>query len=324
MPQALPNAAYLAWLEPDPIAKCIMVKAMGLSTKQTARLLPVVSAPTLTTAAMPITLQKMQGDQTSAIRSNATIGEAPQTTPTPTNQPGRPARPELVDPLSLSSRSVHTPEGLAALIHAVAHIEFNAINLALDAILRFTDMPQTFYSDWLKVAQEEAIHFTLLTQHLQSLGFKYGDFAAHDGLWEMACRTADDVLARMALVPRTLEARGLDACPAVRHKLSSAGDPVGAAIIDRILQDEIGHVAIGNHWYRWLCTLRNLDPIQTYRTLSKTHRAPKLKAPFNIEARRAAGFVQQELDDLQSNSLHNAVMSDVNTNRARAAQDKHT
>ena len=260
------NAAYLAWLEPDPIVKCEMVKAL--------------SADAVSTTVQPSAEMLI-----------------------PPNQPGRPVRPKLVDPLSLSSRRVHTAEGLAALIHAVAHIEFNAINLGLDAIWRFTDMPDTFYLDWLKVSQEEAIHFTLLTQHLQSLGFTYGDFAAHDGLWEMAFRTADDVLARMALVPRTLEARGLDACPAVRHKLLSAGDPRGAAIIDRILQDEIGHVAIGNHWYRWLCDGRKLDPILTYRSLSKTYRAPKLKAPFNIEARLAAGFEQQELDDLYDKVL---------------------
>jgi uncharacterized ferritin-like protein (DUF455 family) len=274
------NAAYLAWLEPDPTVKCEMVKVLCVEA-------------VATTVQPPAQVFTLAGS--TALTQRSSLSDS---TFIPPNQPGRPDRPELVDPLSLNSRRVHTPEGLAALIHAVAHIEFNAINLGLDAIWRFADMPDTFYFDWLKVSQEEAIHFTLLTQHLQSLGFTYGDFAAHDRLWEMASRTADDVLARMALVPRTLEARGLDACPAVRHKLLSAGDPTGAAIIDRILQDEIGHVAIGNYWYRWLCEGRKLDPIQTYRTLSKSYRAPKLKAPFNIEARRAAGFNQQELDDL--------------------------
>jgi uncharacterized ferritin-like protein (DUF455 family) len=190
---------------------------------------------------------------------------------------------------------VHTLEGRAVLIHALAHIEFNAINLALDVLWRFANMPDQFYYDWLRVAQEECEHFGLLNQHLQTLGFQYGDFSGHDGLWEMAERTQDDVLARLALVPRTLEARGLDASPAVRHKLASGGDRAGAAIIDIILRDEIGHVAIGNHWYRWLCTERGLDPINTYAELATTYRAPKLKGPFNVEARLAAGFDAAEI-----------------------------
>ena len=212
----------------------------------------------------------------------------------PTGIPGRPPI-KLVPPAQLGLRSVHTLEGRAVLIHALAHIEFNAINLALDVIWRFANMPDKFYYDWLQVAQEECEHFGLINQHLQTLGFQYGDFSGHDGLWEMAERTQDDVLARLALVPRTLEARGLDASPAVRHKLASGGDPAGAAIIDIILRDEIGHVAIGNHWYRWLCTERGLDPIKTYTELAATYRAPKLKGPFNIEARLAAGFDPAEI-----------------------------
>ena len=212
----------------------------------------------------------------------------------PTGIPGRPAI-KLVPPAQLGLRSVHTLEGRAVLIHALAHIEFNAINLALDVLWRFANMPDKFYYDWLRVAQEECEHFGLLNQHLQTLGFQYGDFSGHDGLWEMAERTQDDVLARLALVPRTLEARGLDASPAVRHKLASGGDRAGAAIIDIILRDEIGHVAIGNHWYRWLCTERGLDPINTYAELAATYRAPKLKGPFNVEARLAAGFDAAEI-----------------------------
>jgi uncharacterized ferritin-like protein (DUF455 family) len=208
--------------------------------------------------------------------------------------PGRPAI-KLVPPAQLGLRSVHTLEGRAILIHALAHIEFNAINLALDVIWRFANMPDKFYYDWLRVAQEECEHFGLLNQHLQTLGHQYGDFLGHDGLWEMAERTQDDVLARLALVPRTLEARGLDASPAVRHKLASGGDPAGAAIIDIILRDEIGHVGIGNYWYRWLCAQRGLDPLTTYEVLAKTYRAPKLKGPFNIEARLAAGFDAEEI-----------------------------
>lgn len=205
---------------------------------------------------------------------------------------------QLVPPSALRQRSVHTLEGRAALIHALAHIEFNAINLALDAVWRFAGMPEDYYRQWATVAQEEAMHFGLLNAHLQTLGYQYGDFPGHDGLWEMAERTAEDVLARLALVPRTLEARGLDASPAVRHKLASGGDPVAAAIIDIILRDEIGHVAIGNYWYRWLCTERGLDPVKTFTRLALAYHAPVLKGPFNLEARRAAGFQEEELAEL--------------------------
>jgi len=208
--------------------------------------------------------------------------------------PGRPVL-QWVGPSGLRQRSVHTLEGRAALIHALAHIEFNAINLALDVVWRFANMPEAFYRDWLSVAREESYHFDLLNQHLQSLGFKYGDFPAHDGLWEMAERTQEDVLARMALVPRTLEARGLDASPQVRHKLASGGDPKAAAMIDIILRDEIGHVAIGNHWYRWLCTQRDLNPVEAFGVLAQQYQAPVLKGPFNLAARRAAGFEEDEL-----------------------------
>jgi uncharacterized ferritin-like protein (DUF455 family) len=213
---------------------------------------------------------------------------------TPVGIPGRPTV-EVVPPAQLGLRSVHTQEGRAILIHALAHIEFNAINLALDVIWRFAKMPAQFYYDWLRVAQEECEHFRLLEEHLKTLGYQYGDFSGHDGLWEMAERTEGDALARLALVPRTLEARGLDASPAVRHKLASGGDPAGAAIIDIILRDEIGHVGIGNYWYRWLCAQRGLDPLTTYDVLAKTYRAPKLKGPFNIEARLAAGFDAEEI-----------------------------
>ena len=209
--------------------------------------------------------------------------------------PGRPALPQLVPPAAVTHRSMHTAQGRAALIHALAHIEFNAINLALDAIWRFGQLPSDYYVDWLKVAAEEAYHFTLLTEHLQSLGYRYGDFPAHNGLWDMAEKTSNDVLARMALVPRTLEARGLDASPALRNKLAQAGDAPAAAILDIILRDEIGHVAIGNRWYAHLCQQRNLDPVATYRHLAQEHRAPALRGPFNIDARRQAGFSEEEL-----------------------------
>ena len=217
--------------------------------------------------------------------------------------PGRPALPDLVPPQKVERRrSLQTEAGRAAMIHALCHIEFNAINLALDAVWRFPGMPPGFYRDWLRVADEEALHFTLLADHLATLGFAYGDFPAHNSLWEMADKTAGDVLARMALVPRTLEARGLDASPPVRAKLASAGDHAAAAIIDIILRDEVGHVAIGNHWYRWLCAQRGFDPVATYATLAGQYRAPKLRGPFNLDARRAAGFDEDELAWLEASA----------------------
>ena len=214
--------------------------------------------------------------------------------------PGRPERPELVPPLGVKRRAMNTVEGRAVLIHALTHIEFNAINLALDAIWRFAGMPEQYYVDWLQVAQEEAYHFTLLSAHLNTLGFQYGDFPAHNSLWEMVERTQVDVLARMALVPRTMEARGLDATPAIRAKLAQAGDKGAAAILDIILRDEIGHVAIGNHWFAQLCKERKLEPIACYADLALQYRAPKMRGPFNLDARRAAGFSEVELQVLQS------------------------
>ncbi|HYN55323.1 MAG TPA: ferritin-like domain-containing protein [Methylotenera sp.] len=209
--------------------------------------------------------------------------------------PGCPEKPVLVSPLNVKKRNMRTVEGRAALVHALAHIEFNAINLALDAIWRFNEMPESYYLDWLKVAKEEAYHFSLLNLHLASLGFQYGDFTGHNSLWEMVDRTKGDVLARMALVPRTMEARGLDANPALRNKLAQAGDVKAAAIMDIILADEIGHVAIGNYWFNYLCEKDNLEPLTTFAQLCDTYSAPKLRGPFNLEARRKAGFSEAEL-----------------------------
>jgi uncharacterized ferritin-like protein (DUF455 family) len=213
----------------------------------------------------------------------------------PANIPGRPVAPKLVSPIEVGKRSMRTPEGRAALIHALAHIEFNAINLALDAIWRFADMPQQYYADWLKVAAEEAYHFNLLDGYLRNMGYQYGDFSAHNSLWEMAERTQCDVLARIALVPRTMEARGLDASPPLRNKFLQIGDTDAADILEIILRDEIGHVAIGNHWFNWLCTQRGLEPIATYESLAKQYSAPAMRKPLNMEARRKAGFTEQEL-----------------------------
>jgi uncharacterized ferritin-like protein (DUF455 family) len=216
--------------------------------------------------------------------------------------PGRPPRPRLVPADQVPRRSPFTLEGRAALLHAIAHIEFNAINLALDAVWRFPGMPEAFYRDWLRVAGEEALHFTLLREHLRSLQHDYGDFDAHDGLWRMTDSTKDDIVARMALVPRTLEARGLDATPPIQAKLAKAGDRRAVEILDVILRDEVGHVAIGNHWYAWLCERQGLDPVQHYRELVVRHAAPRLRPPFNRSARLAAGFSEAELAYLEDAS----------------------
>jgi len=212
--------------------------------------------------------------------------------------PGRPPRPHLVEPARVPRRSPFTVEGRSALLHAVAHIEFNAIDLALDATWRFGALPQAYYLDWLRVAAEEAHHFSLLQAHLGTLGHAYGDFPAHDGLWTMARRTAGDLVARMALVPRTLEARGLDATPPMQARLARAGDHEAVRILDIILRDEVGHVAIGNRWYRWLCERSGLDPESHYEVLARRHGAPRLKGPFNLDARERAGFTAAELDRL--------------------------
>lgn len=213
--------------------------------------------------------------------------------------PGRPARPELMPAQQMPRRNPRDPKGHAALLHSIAHIEFNAINLALDAVWRFADLPEDFYRDWIRVAAEEAEHFGLLRDHLQSQGCAYGDFPAHNGLWDMAEKTADDLLARMALVPRTLEARGLDVNPSIRSKLAAAGDLRGAEILDRILADEIGHVAIGNRWYHWACARAGQTPLTAYDTLAAQYGAPRIKPPFNREARLQAGFSPAELDWLE-------------------------
>jgi uncharacterized ferritin-like protein (DUF455 family) len=258
--------------------------------------------PTLRQHALELLL--VRDPDAKAARTRALSIDAPAGSelllPEPPALPGRPEAPLLVEPSALKPRSVHSREGRAALIHALAHIELNAIHLALDATWRFAGLPDAFYIDWVCVAREEALHFELLRDHLASLGHRYGDFPAHNGLWEMAHKTRHDVLARVALVPRTLEARGLDASPPIRAKLAAAGDARGAAILDVILRDEIGHVAIGNRWYRWLCEARGLDPASACAALAAEHGAPRLRGPFNVAARRAAGFDEAELAQLQA------------------------
>jgi uncharacterized ferritin-like protein (DUF455 family) len=215
--------------------------------------------------------------------------------------PGRLEHPVLVPAISMPRRSPFPTEGRAALIHSICHIEYNAINLALDAAWRFDGMPEAYYRDWLRVADEEALHFTLLQDHLREMGWEYGEFTAHDGLWSMCDKTKDDIVARMALVPRTLEARGLDATPLVQVKLKRVNTPDAlraVEILDIILRDEVGHVAIGNHWYRWLCERDGLDPVAHYRKLYQQYEAPRLRPPYNMEARARAGFTDEELSEL--------------------------
>ncbi|MDX8408397.1 MAG: ferritin-like domain-containing protein [Mariprofundaceae bacterium] len=214
----------------------------------------------------------------------------------PVSGPGRPARPELVQGSRVPRRSFSSHEGRAVLMHAIAHIEFNAINLALDAICRFAGMPEAYYTDWLQVAEEEACHFELVRAHLRHLGKDYGDFPAHAGLWDMCEKTADDVLDRMALVPRVLEARGLDVTPGIQRKLAHAGDANAVGILDVILRDEVGHVAIGLRWFKHLCQQRHLDPEVTFLALLEKHYPKGLFGPFNLDARKQAGFSARELE----------------------------
>lgn len=211
---------------------------------------------------------------------------------------GRPAKPELVAPKEVPFRKPSTPEGRARLLHAIVHIEFSAINLALDHAARFHGMPEAYYTDWIGVAVEEAYHFRILRDRLLALGHDYGDFPAHAGLWDMAEKTAGDVLARMALVPRLLEARGLDATPPIQKRLIENGDIESAKILDIILHDEISHVGLGDQWFRRLCAERGLEPESTYRQLLIDYQAPRPTAPLNQSARLAAGFTASELAGL--------------------------
>jgi uncharacterized ferritin-like protein (DUF455 family) len=213
----------------------------------------------------------------------------------PIGQPGRPARPELVDASRVRRRRLGSAAGRAALVHAIAHIEFNAINLALDAAYRFRDMPSQYYRDWVSVAVDEARHFGLLQNRLHDLGHDYGDFSAHNGLWEMAEKTADSCMVRMALVPRVLEARGLDVTPGMIERLSAAGDQETVAALQIILAEEVRHVAIGTGWFRYCCEQDGLEPLATFLGLLKQHYGGSLKGPFNLEARYEAGFTPEEM-----------------------------
>lgn len=219
--------------------------------------------------------------------------------PAPIGEPGHPARPTLVLPDAVPKRGLGTKAGLSALVHAMAHIEFNAINLAWDAVYRFRDLPAQFYSDWVQVAHEEAYHFQLLRQRLNELGTDYGEFMAHNGLWDMAKRTALDPMVRMALVPRVLEARGLDVTPGIIKRLRHVGDEKTVAVLEVILHDEIGHVAIGSHWFKYFCQQRGLESEQTFRELLSQYFTKQMCGPFDYAARQKAGFTVAELKALE-------------------------
>jgi uncharacterized ferritin-like protein (DUF455 family) len=234
-------------------------------------------------------------------------GRLALTDPTPLedlDEPGRPERPELVPPRALAKRSAQAGKGggkgRAALIHAVAHIEFNAINLAWDAVYRFRGLPRAYYDDWVGVADEEARHFGLMRDRLRTLGHEYGDFPAHDGLWAMARRTAADPLARMALIPRVLEARGLDVTPNMITRFRDTGDGETADCLAIILRDEISHVAAGTRWFHFLCAERGLEPESQYFELLARYLGGEVRGPLNLEDRRRAGFSEAELERLQA------------------------
>ncbi|MBP3973910.1 ferritin-like domain-containing protein [Pseudoxanthomonas spadix] len=220
--------------------------------------------------------------------------------PEPIRMPGRPDRPHLVHPRALPKRGLGSVEGRAAFIHAIAHIELNAIDLAWDAVYRFRDAPAPYQADWISCAHDESRHFVLLRTRLQALGYHYGDFNAHNGLWDMCQRTAHDGLARMALVPRVLEARGLDVTPAMIDRLTALGDVQTVEVLELILREEVAHVAAGSRWYRWYCARAGVEPRSRFLQLLGEYAGPYLRGPFNTQARLLAGFDQEEIDALHA------------------------
>ncbi|MCO5729945.1 ferritin-like domain-containing protein [Rhizobium sp. SSA_523] len=208
------------------------------------------------------------------------------------DRPGRPAKPELVPPKLVEKRSLHTLKGRIALLHAIAHIELNAVDLALDIVGRYATepVPHSFFDGWMQVAFEEAKHFRMVRDRLRQLGADYGDMPAHDGLWQAAHSTRNDLTARLAVVPLILEARGLDVTPALQEKMRETGDLETAAVLDVIYQDEKGHVAIGAKWFRFLCARERRDPARTFQDLVRANFRGSLKPPFNDLARAEAGL----------------------------------
>ncbi|MCK5121788.1 MAG: DUF455 family protein [Methylomarinum sp.] len=210
-----------------------------------------------------------------------------------------PDKPQLLPPKDMPKRRLNSPTGKVAFFHALAHIEFIAIYLAWDILYRFRGLPDKFYQDWLRVADEEAQHFTLLRSHLLEMGSDYGDLPAHHGLWEHAEDTKDDVLARLAIVPRCMEARGLDITPQMIEKFKIQGDDKSVAILSRILEDEIGHVQIGSYWFKAICQQQGFDHEEKYKELLTKFYNGKPKGPFNRELRIIAGFSNAEINWLE-------------------------
>lgn len=239
-------------------------------------------------------------DAADAFARGALAPQAGASPPAPIRMPGRPPVPRLVHPRDLPRRGFGSTAGRAAFVHSIAHIEFNAIDLAWDAVYRFRDMPPAFYADWVTVAHDEARHFVLLRERLLQMGHDYGDFDAHNGLWEMAAKTAHSTLARMALVPRVLEARGLDVTPGMIAKLQSLGDTATVEILEVILREEVAHVAAGSRWFRWCCAREGVDPRAEFRRLLREYAGGVLHGPFNHPARLAAGFDADELRSLEA------------------------
>jgi uncharacterized ferritin-like protein (DUF455 family) len=223
--------------------------------------------------------------------------------PLPVPRPGRPHKPELVDPRKVPRRGFNSKQGLVKLAHAIAHIEFNAINLALDAVYRFRQMPEAYYSDWLRVAAEESRHFLMLKQYLEHNNARYGDFDAHNGLWEMALKTDHDVMVRMALVPRVLEARGLDVTPGMIARLKKAGEQRLVDVLEVIHREEIGHVLIGTRWFNYACEQRELSPVQTFTGLLNEYMKGSIQGPFDEDSRLQAGFTEDEMQLLLEMSM---------------------
>lgn len=213
---------------------------------------------------------------------------------------GRPEKPELISPRLVPRRKLGSPIGVSAMVHALAHIEFNAINLALDACYRFRNMPVEYYLDWFKVAKEEAYHYSLLANILIRRGHRYGDFSAHNSLWELADKTKHDVLNRMALVPRIMEARGLDVAPAIRDKLEQLGEAEMVIVMNIILHDEEGHVEIGNRWFNWVCHSRSLEPEKVFQELVLQYAVKMIKKPFATQTRLKVGFTEKDMEFLES------------------------
>lgn len=229
------------------------------------------------------------------------LGFEPLGDPLPIGDCRFPAKPPLVDPRALSKRKPTTSEGRIALLHAIAHIEFSAIQLAWDHLYRFRGLPLDYYRDWLGVAHEEVQHFVMVRMRLRALGADYGDLPAHGGLWGIAQETTQDPAARMALVPRFMEARGLDVTPGMIEKLEALGDHESVAVLKRILDDEVGHVALGSRWFAWLCRQRNIDPEAEYFALIDRHLRGQVRGPFNRPLRLRAGFSESELWRLTGN-----------------------